>query len=151
MRHKAVVLLLFTAISLPAPAATRGTPAEARAMLAKAVERYRAAGRTQAFADFNAGKAPFKDRDLYVFCIGMDGITHANGGFPRYVGTSVNLITDAEGHPLGQRLIESVKGKEHGEVHYHWINPVTHKAEPKTAFTVKLGDDVCGVGAYSPD
>src|SRR5262249_50633554 len=46
----------------------RGTPAEAKAMLEKAVEHYKSVGRTQAFADFNAKKAPFFDRDLYVFC-----------------------------------------------------------------------------------
>lgn len=136
-------------ILLAIAAGTRGTPDEAKAMLAKAVAHYKSAGRTQALADFNAGKAPFRDRDLYVFCIGADAITTANGGFPQYVGTSVNILKDAEGKPLGKRLIDSA-AKGSGSVDYSWLNPVTKKIEPKTAYTEKVGSDICGVGAYHP-
>ena len=46
------------------PAKTeRGTPAEAKALLAQAVAHYNEVGRKQALADFNAKKAPFVDRD----------------------------------------------------------------------------------------
>ena len=72
----------------------------------------------------------------------------ANGGFPSFVGTSVDSLRDADGKPLGKALLEtSMSG--HGSVEYRWTNPVTHKAEPKVSFVEKLGDDVCGVGAYS--
>jgi hypothetical protein len=30
------------------------------------------------------------------------------------------------------------------------INPTSGKAEPKITFAQKVGDDVCGVGVYSP-
>jgi hypothetical protein len=30
------------------------------------------------------------------------------------------------------------------------INPVSGKIEPKLSFWKKLGEDVCGVGAYNP-
>jgi cytochrome c len=75
-------LLALTAISVGALASERGTPAEAKAMLAKAVAHYKAVGRQQALADFTARKAPFGDRDLYVFCIGPDRKLVANGGYP---------------------------------------------------------------------
>src|SRR4051794_37141641 len=58
----------------------RGTPEEAKAMLAKAVEHYNEAGRDQALADFNKMKSPFGDRDLYVFCLGLNHKVSANGG-----------------------------------------------------------------------
>jgi len=33
---------------------------------------------------------------------------------------------------------------------YPHINPVSHKPEPKVSFVQKMGEDVCGVGAYNP-
>ena len=146
----AVAMIAGAVFSLVASAAERGTPAEARAMLAKAVAHYKAVGRAAAFADFNGRKAPFFDRDLYVFCIDTHHMTLANGGFPSYVGTSVDALKDADGKPIGTALLNAVAGKSEGSVEYRWLNPMTHKIEPKVSFVQKLGDDVCGVGAYNP-
>jgi cytochrome c len=150
MRLVAVVVLSSGLAASWAVGAERGTPAEAKAMLAKAVEHYKAAGRKQAAADFTARKAPFFDRDLYVFCIGPDHMTLANGGFPERVGTSVDDIKDASGKALGKALLDAVAGKNEGSVEYLWTNPVTQKTEPKISFVQKIGSDVCGVGAYKP-
>lgn len=139
--------LSLLALVLIAAAAQRGTPAQAKAMLAKAAAHYKSAGRAQALKDFNDKKGAFIDRDLYVFCIASDSITVANGGFPQFVGTSVDTLKDAEGKPLGRRLIESA-AKGNGSVEYMWMNPMTKKPEWKIAYTQKLGSDVCGVGAY---
>ena len=74
------LLVVFAiAASVLVFAAERGTPAEAKAMLQKAVAHYKEVGRKQALADFNAKKPPFGDRDLYVFCIGPDLTIVANG------------------------------------------------------------------------
>src|SRR5262249_23594149 len=118
----ACAVALSTALSGIAFAAERGTPAEAKAMLEKAVAHYNKVGRTQALADFNAKKAPFSDRDLYVFCIGPDRMTVANGGFPAMVGQSVDNVKDATGQPLGKVLLDSAK-KTDGSVEYTWTNP----------------------------
>ena len=145
--------IVFVAVVLSATsflfAAERGTPAEAKAMLAKAVAHYKEVGRKQALADFNAKKAPFGDRDLYVFCLAPDHIEVANGGFPSVVGTSADALKDADGKPLGKALWEGASSAD-GSVKYRWYNPISSKAEPKIAFTQKVGDDLCGVGAYNP-
>ena len=130
-------------------AGERGTPGEAKAMLEKAVAHYKAVGRKQALADFNARKAPFGDRDLYVFCIGPDRIEVANGGFPSYVGMSADAIKDAKGNAVGKAILDTAS-KGEGSVEYLWLNPVSHKTEAKISFVEKVGDDVCGVGAYKP-
>jgi hypothetical protein len=128
----------------------RGTPAEAKAMLEKAVEHYNSAGRKQALADFTSKKPPFTDRDLYVVCIGPDHTEVANGGFPQYVGTSADLLKDADGNSLGKAILDAAASNGEGSVEYRWINPVSAKTEPKILFVRKVGDDVCGVGAYNP-
>jgi len=118
-------------------------------MLDKAVGHYNAAGRKQALADFNAKTPPFFDRDLYVVCIGPDRIIAANGGYPQYVGTSVDAMKDADGKPLGQAILDAGKNPAGGSVHYRWLNPISGKIEPKVTFAKKAGEDVCGVGAYN--
>jgi cytochrome c len=128
----------------------RGTPAEAKAMLQQAVGHYQEVGRKQALADFTGKKPPFVDRDLYVACIGPDHTIIANGGFPYLVGSSVDAWKDADGKPLGRTSFEVASSKGEGSVAYRWYNPVSGKLEPKILFVQKIGDDVCGVGAYNP-
>ncbi len=129
----------------------RGTPDEAKAMLQKAVEHYNAVGRTQALADFTGRKAPFFDRDLFVFCLGAKSSKlTAHGGFPQYVGQSVDAWRDADGKPLGKAIQAAASNSDEGSIQYPMINPVSGKVEPKISFWKKLGEDVCGVGAYRP-
>lgn len=142
------IALLATTLSAVMNASDRGTPAEAKAMLAKAVAHYEKAGRKQALADFNAKKPPFGDRDLYVFCIGPDKTIVANGGYPTYVGMPVNILKDANGKLLGDSLLEAAARKDGGSVEYPLVNPMTHKPEQKVSFVQKAGTDVCGVGAF---
>lgn len=150
MRNKTIVMLAAAITAGPGVfAAERGTPAEAKAMLDKAVAHYKEVGRKQALADFNAKKAPFADRDLYVFCLAPDHIEVANGGFPSVVGTSADALKDADGKPLGKAIWDA-GSKGEGSVRYRWYNPVSSRMEPKIAFAQKVGDDVCGVGAYNP-
>jgi cytochrome c len=147
---KTITLLAAAFLAGPSPQPVdRGTPAEAKAMLAKAVAHYKEVGRTQALADFNAKKAPFGDRDLYVFCLGPDRIQVANGGFPSVVGKSADTQKDANGKPLGKAIWDAAS-KGAGSVRYRWYNPVSTLFERKVAFAQKVGDDVCGVGAYNP-
>ena len=119
-------------------------------MLQKAVDHYTSAGRDQALADFTGRVAPFFDRDLYVVCMGSDHVETANGGFPQYVGTSADAVTDANGNPLGKTTWDTASTSAVNSVNYHWVNPVSGQTEPKTLFFQKVGTDVCGVGAYNP-
>ena len=148
VRWVASLASVILGAAIPATGAERGTPAEAQAMLTKAVAHYKAVGRTQALADFNKKAAPFSDRDLYVVCLAPDRTIVANGGFPSYVGSSADLMKDAAGKPLGKALWDA-GSKGEGSVPYEWLNPVSHKTEHKVSFAQKAGNDVCLVGAYS--
>lgn len=148
MNKAGLLLGLFLAAMLYA--ADRGTPAEAKAMLQKAIEHYKSVGRKQALSDFNSKKAPFGDRDLYVVCLGSDHKIVANGGFPQYVGYSADLLKDANGNSVGKQGWDGASSKGSTEVRYDWINPATRKTEPKVTYFAKAGEDVCGVGAYNP-
>jgi hypothetical protein len=144
-----LVVALASALISPATAADRATPDEAKALLQKAAAHYKSVGRAKALADFNAGKAPFKDRDLYVVCLASNSTIAANGQFPKYVGSPVDVLKDSKGKPLGTEILKAGSAKEGGTVSFVMTNPVTGRMEPKVLFAQKFGDDVCGVGAYS--
>jgi len=145
------LLLMVLAPSAALSAGERGTPAEAKAMLQKAVAHYKAVGRKQALADFNGKKPPFVDRDLYVVCIGPDYTIVADGGFPQYVGYSSEMWKDLNGKSVGKTGFDIAHSRGQAEVHYKWLNPVTHRLENKVTFFAKTGADTCGVGAYSAE
>lgn len=140
------VAILAAGVGLAA--AERGTPAEAKAMLQKAVAHYAAVGRKQALADFTAKKAPFSDRDLYVVCVGPGGIVTAHGAYRAYVGVSADTLKDSDGKPVGTTIWKIGSSKGSGSLQYPMINPLTKSVESKTTFFQKVGDDVCAVGAY---
>lgn len=121
---------------------TRGTPAQAQAMLKLAVAHYLAVGRTQALKDFNNRVSPFFDRDLYVACIDSHLIISANGGFPNLVGSAVEPLSRAQWDAASTSKISSTN--------YSYTDPATGQTEPKTLYYEKVGTDVCGVGAYHP-
>src|SRR5258708_35171402 len=128
----------------------RATPAQAKAMLGKAVSYYKANGRENALADFTGKKPPFVDRDLYVFCIGPDHKLVANGGFHEFIGQSADILKDSAGKSVGEAGWEIAMKQGEGELHYLWLNPITHLIEPKVSYFARAGADVCGVGAYDP-
>lgn len=138
--------LVLASVSVPQP--DRGTPAQAEAMLAKAVAHYDTVGRTQALADFTARKAPFADRDLYVFCFAADRKVIAHGGDAKQVGVVIDTLKDVDGTPFGAALWEAGTKPGGGSVEYKWQNPVTKSVEQKISFVRPAGKDVCGVGAY---
>jgi len=146
-----VVLFLALAAAAFASDPIHGTIDEAKAMLLKAIAHYQSAGRKQALADFTAKKPPFEDRDLYVVCIDADHRLIANGAFPEAVGTSGDTLVDVDGKGVATAAWEVVRSKGENAVRYRWINPRTRNLELKTAFFAKVGDDVCGVGGYSPN
>ena len=150
MRIRSVVTLLLagcaTAVFAQTPA--RGTPADAKALLAKATAHYQKVGRAQALADFTAKKPPFVDRDLYVFCIGGEKTVTAHGADPAQVGTDIDTLVDVDGKHFGTEMWKAGNTPGGGSVEYRWLNPVTRKVEPKISFVQKVGSDICGVGAY---
>ena len=145
-----VSVLIAFAFASAALASPRGTPAQAKAMLKRAAAHYKAVGEKQALADFNKNKKDWIDRDLYVFCVDRKGLTLANGGFPERVGGPVSTIKTDTGKLLGVALWDAVEKTGSGTVSYSWTNPTSGKIEPKISYVEKLGEMVCGVGAYNP-
>jgi signal transduction histidine kinase len=123
-----------------------GTPAEAKAMLEKAVAAVKA-DKTKALAMFNTGEGGFKDRDLYVFCFNSgDGILTA--GAAALIGKDVRTFKDASGDAFGQRVYDTAKEGTITEVSYMFPRPGSTEPAQKSSYVSNIGDQTCGVGYY---
>ncbi len=143
-------LLTFGAVALAvavaAVAGEKGTPAEAKALLDKAVAKVEKDGAEKAEAAFNDPAGGFRDRDLYVFC--MDAaykiVAHPDASMR---GTDTASLKDSKGKAFGAEMVAAAK-KGEGTVEYAWKNPVSGKVEEKVSYLKKAGSLYCGVGAY---
>jgi signal transduction histidine kinase len=129
-------------------AADKGTPAEAEALVKKAVAFIKANGKDKAFAEFGNPKGQFVDRDLYIFVYDMTGKCVAHGQNPKQVGKDLSELTDPDGKPFVKERIEIAKTKGHGWQDYKFSNPTNKKIEPKRAYVEKYEDLIVGSGAY---
>jgi signal transduction histidine kinase len=136
--------LLALGLAGAALAGDFGTPAEAKAMLEKAVAALNA-DKVGALAKFTKGEGGFKDRDLYPYCGGPDGNFTAH---PSLVGKSLKDLKDKTGKPLGEEIYRVAQDGKIAEVSYMWPRPGTTEPVQKVSFVTKAGDQVCAVGYY---
>lgn len=139
-----VVLLVGALASRVGIAADYGTAAEARAMLERAIAELKK-DKVGALAKFNTSDGGFKDRDLYPFCVGPDGITTAH---PTHVGTNVKEIKDKNGKLFGEEMFQVAEEGKIKEVTYMWPKPGGTEPVKKVSYVAKVGDQICGVGYY---
>jgi signal transduction histidine kinase len=148
IRKLAVAMAATAALAMAATAfaqAQYGSAAEAKALLDKAVAAVKA-DKTKALADFNAGAGGFKDRDLYVFCAGPDGVLTAH---PAIKGQQLTSIVDKNGKKLGEEMAAKAAEGKVVEVDYMWPRPGADTTPvQKVSFVTKVADQICGVGYY---
>ena len=140
-----VALVAMLVVSVPSVfAAGFGTADEAKAMLEKAVTALKA-NKADALAKFTKGEGGFKDRDLYPFCGGADGMFTAH---PTLVGKSLKELKDKAGKALGEEIYSVAKEGAIAEVTYMWPRPGTTDPVQKKSYVTRVGDQVCAVGYY---
>jgi signal transduction histidine kinase len=123
-----------------------GTPAEAKAMIEKAIAALKT-DKTKALADFNNPTGGFRDRDLYVFCAGADNkfTAHVNSSLK---GTSITALVDKDGKKLGEEIMKAATEGKIVTVDYKFPRPGQTEPVQKESYVTKVGDQVCGVGFY---
>lgn len=129
-------------------AGEKGTPAEAEALVKKAILFMKANGTDKAFALFNDPQGPFVDRDLYIFVYDMTGKCVAHGQNPKMIGMALSDLADADNKRFVKQRIEIARISGNGWQRYKFSNPITRKIESKTAYIEKWDDFIVGSGAY---
>jgi cytochrome c len=124
------------------------TAPEATALVKKGVAFLKANGKEKGYAEFSNKAGAFVDRDLYLTVYGLDGTVRAHGANEKMIGKNLIDLKDVDGKAFGTELWTTGNKAGGGTVEYKWENPVTKKVEPKVSVERKVGQDVCGVGAY---
>lgn len=147
MRHIALVVLATT-LAGAAYAGTMGTPDEAKDMSLKAQAAVNELGHERAFAVFADPNGGYRDRDLYVFCIDMEGVLLSQPIKPELVGKNMYNF-NKYGDLLFQDMVALAKESGAGWVDYRWPHPATNEIRPKTSYiAMNKHGFFCGVGAY---
>jgi cytochrome c len=124
------------------------TPDEAKAMSQKAQAAVNEMGADAAFAAFAADDGGFKDKDLYVFCMDMDGVMLSHAVKPELVGKNL-LDFNKYGDELFKDMVKVAQDSGEGWVDYNWPYPGTDEVKAKTSYIMTNdGGFFCGVGAY---
>lgn len=140
--------LLGLVLAGPAHAADKGTPAEAEAMVGKAIAYIKANGPEKAYDEFTNGKS-FKDRDLYVFVYDLTGKNLAHGANPKLVGKDLIALKDPDGKPVTKMLVDLAKEKGKGwSSEFKFRNPLTNKIQNRVVYIERVGETFVGAGVF---
>ncbi len=70
----------------------------------------------------------------------------AHGTNAGLIGRSVLDLKDVDGKPFNRDIVAITDA---GWITFKWQNPLTKAVEPKTQYSVHVGDYFVGVGAYT--
>jgi cytochrome c len=146
-----VAALMLVLGAAPADAqGTKGTAAEATAMVERAIAHIKKVGRLKAFADFGDPKGGFTDRDLYVVVYDLQGKVLAHGANPKMIGKDMIDLRDSDGKYFVKERVEMMsKGPDaKGWQDYKFMNPMSRQIEPKSMFLQRFEDVMVGCGIY---
>jgi len=126
----------------------KGTPAEAEALVKKAITYIQVNGKDRALAEFCNQNHQFVNRDLYIFVYDMNGKCLAHGQNMNNVGKDLIDTKDADSKYFVRERIEIAKSQGTGWQNYKFMNPMTKIIEDKIAYIEKYDNLIVGSGAY---
>ena len=143
--------LLSLAAPLAARAAERGTPAQAQAMVARAIALFDKEGAKAAFDRFNSRPGPeFRRGDLYIFVArAKDAVLLAHAADSSLVGRDSTTLIDARGRNIGRDILARATGKGAWS-DYLWKDPLSGKTLAKSSWVVRHKGHIFGCGVYKP-
>ena len=142
-----VVLSLFVMVSFSF-AQERGTAAEAKALLDRAVALIKAEG-DKAYPKLQDTNGAYVLKDLYVYVFTeKDATVKVHPYAPAMIGKTWIGLKDADGSPFVQKILEGAAKSGKGSVDYSWADPKTKKVEKKSSYYEKVGDVIAVSGFY---
>jgi hypothetical protein len=142
-------ILSFSSTAFTQQPGQFGTPAEAKAMLEKAIAAVKA-DKTKALDMFNKGESGFLDRDLYPFCFSLSDGKIVATQFKDFIGKDERTLKDVNGKPFGEELYKL--GSQDNVVENSgalFPRPAADKTPvTKITFIARAGNVACGVGYY---
>lgn len=147
--HKFLAAIACAAlVSTAAAAADMAKPDEAKALSQKAQAAVNDMGSEKAFAVFGEVDGGFQEKDLYVFCMDLEGTMLSHAKKPQLVGKNL-LDFNKYGDELFKEMTAVAKDSGEGWVDYKWPYPGSEEVKDKTSYIMTNNETFfCGVGAY---
>jgi cytochrome c len=121
---------------------------DAVAMVKKAVSAIKSEGAGKAYPEISDPAGKFVDRDLYIVVYGLDGMVLAHGANAARVGTNQIADKDPDGKAFVEERVKLAATQPSFWQSYKFMNPVTHKVEPKQMYCERLEQTVVCGGIY---
>ncbi|MCG2586225.1 cache domain-containing protein [Massilia sp. TS11] len=145
------LLAALSFLLLPASAQeSRATADEAVAMVQKAIKDMKANGKDAVFSEINNFSPKYKDRDLYVTIMDMNGKVLAHGANKKMQGQNLHDYKDANGKLYVQERLSVAKKSGKGWQDYIFLNPVNKELEPKKMYFEAYEGVIVSAGVYQP-
>jgi len=128
--------------------ATASSKDEAVAMVKKAVSAIKAEGPGKAYPEISNPSGKFVEGDLYIVVYGLDGMVLAHGADAKRVGTNQLGDKDPDGKAFVKERVDLAATHPSFWQSYKFMNPVTHKVEPKKMYCERLDQTVVCGGVY---
>ena len=128
--------------------ATAASKDEAVAMVKKAVSAIKAEGPGKAYPEISNPSGKFVEGDLYIVVYGLDGMVLAHGADAKRVGTNQLGDKDPDGKAFVKERVDLAATHPSFWQSYKFMNPVTHKVEPKNMYCERLDQTVVCGGVY---
>jgi len=128
--------------------ATAASKDEAVAMVKKAVSAIKAEGPGKAYPEISNPSGKFVDGDLYIVVYGLDGMVLAHGADAKRIGTNQLGDKDPDGKAFVKERVDLAATHPSFWQSYKFMNPVTHKVEPKNMYCERLDQTVVCGGVY---
>ena len=146
---RTLLCMSASTLALAAPVEDhKATPAEAVAMVKKAVSTIRKDGRQKAYVEISDRKSGFVVRDLYITVWGLDGTVRAHGANLNMVGKNLIDLKDIDGKPFIRERLALARQNATFWQEYQYTHPETKKIEPKRMYCERLDDMVVCGGVY---
>jgi cytochrome c len=120
----------------------------AKKLVSKAVSYYKMHGKEKSLAEFSNPKGLYREDEIYIFVMTLDGIVIAHGANDKRIGLDLMEISDDKGRRYFQEVVEIANSVGSGVVKYWWINPSTKHCELKNLYFEKVEDMIICSGAY---
>jgi cytochrome c len=140
-----ITALCVGGVALGATAASKD---EAVAMVKKAVSAIKAEGPGKAYPEISNPSGKFVDGDLYIVVYGLDGMVLAHGADAKRIGTNQLGDKDPDGKAFVKERVDLAATHPSFWQSYKFMNPVTHKVEPKDMYCERLDQTVVCGGVY---
>lgn len=145
---QAGALCACLAIGAAAAAAERASADEAVNMVHKVIVDMKANGKDKTIAEINTLGSRYRDRDLYVTVLDMNGRELAHGANKKMQGVDLLEIKDQDGKAYIKERIALVKAHGKGWQDYKFVNPVSKNIEPKSMYFERHEDLIVNCGIY---